>query len=199
VADVVRTCTNCGNAQATGDFCERCGNRLPSAAAPAAVPAATNAAAADVPPAAQSATYQVPPPQGAYQAGAYQSGAYPPGTPPPYGYAAQAQYASPKEPSPWGKLFDLSFQGFVTRGSLKVLYIFTMVVLGLYWLFSLIFSAIAADRIGGFWCIGIFSSLFITALMLVWTRVMLELVTTVEKIRDDSGKAAGAKSSETES
>lgn len=212
MADVVRTCANCGNAQASGDFCERCGNRLPSvaaaaaavpaaatAAAAAAVTAAANAAAVDAPPAVQSAAYQVPPPQGAYQAGAYQPGAYPPGTPPPYGYGAQAQYAAPKEPSPFAKLVDLNFQGFVTRGSLKLLYVTTFILLGVFLVLSIIFFAIAADRVGAYWCIGIFSSLVVAALMIMWTRIMLELTMTVSKVREDSEKATENKSSERES
>ena len=31
MADVERTCANCGNVQASGDFCEKCGTRMPAA------------------------------------------------------------------------------------------------------------------------------------------------------------------------
>lgn len=193
MADVVKTCTNCGNAQKTGDFCEKCGTRLPSAVAAAAAPAAAATTPVEAPPAAQNAAYQVPPPPGVYQQGAYQQAA-----PPPYQYAAQPQAAAPKGPNPFENLFDLSFQKYVTRGSLKVLWISSLILLGVFFVLSLIFFAIAADG-AAYWCIGIFSTLVLVALMLMWTRIMLELTMTVSKVREDSEKAGESKSSESKS
>ena len=163
MADVVRTCTNCGNAQATGEFCERCGTRLP-AVVPATAPVEPS-------PAAQGArTHQTAPAQG---------------TSTPNQYPPQPDYAVPKGPNPLERLFDLSFQGYVTRGSLRVLWISTLVLLGVFFVFSLIFFAIAADRIGAYWCIGIFSTLALLPLLIGWTRVILELVMTVGKLREE--------------
>ena len=111
MADEMRTCPNCGNTQAAGDFCEKCGTRMTDAAAeetsaPAQGTAAAPGAGPQTPPA--PGTYQ----PGAYQPGGYQQGAYQPGGPPPYGYGPQQQYVPPREPGPWNKLFDFSFQGF---------------------------------------------------------------------------------------
>ncbi len=170
MADVVRTCTNCGNAQATGEFCERCGTRLP------AVVAAT--APVETPPATQGApTYQAAPAQS---------------TSAPYPYPPQAPYAVPKGPNPLEKLFDLSFQGYVTRSSLRVLWISTLILLGVFFVLSLIFFAIAAGKIGAYWCIGIFSTLALLPLLIGWTRVILELVMTVGKLREEVEKKGEA-------
>lgn len=166
MADVVRTCTNCGNVQATGEFCERCGTRLPAVVA-ATVPT-------EIPPPAQGApTEQAAPAQGASAQ---------------HQYTPQPQYAAPKGPNPLERLFDLSFQGYVTRGSLRVLWISTLVLLGVFFLLSLIFFAVAAARIGAYWCIGIFATLALLPLLIGWTRVILELVMTVGKLREDVEK-----------
>lgn len=165
MADSVRTCTNCGNVQATGEFCERCGTRLP-AATDATTPAET-------PLAEQASADQTAPPQG---------------TSTSYQYAPQPQYAAPKGPSPLERLFDLSFQGYVTRSSLRVLWISTLVLLGVFFVLSLIFFAVAAAKIGAYWCIGIFSTLALLPLLIGWTRVVLELVMTVGKLREDIGE-----------
>ena len=163
MADVVRTCTNCNMVQATGEFCERCGTRLPAVVA-ATTPVETSAATQGAP------TYQAAPAQG---------------TPAPYQNTPQPQYAAPKGPNPFEKLFDLSFQGYVTRGSLRVLWISTLILLAVFFVFSLIFFAIAADKIGAYWCIGIFSTLALMPLLIGWTRVVLELVMTVGKLREE--------------
>jgi hypothetical protein len=188
VADVAKNCTNCGNAQAAGAFCERCGARLPDLTTE---PASAAAVPAGAPPAAQAPAYQVQPPQANYP-----QGAYAPAATPPYPYVGQPQYSAPREPGPFGKLFDFSFQGFVTRGSLRLLFGATLVLLGAYFLFAFIFGVVAAVKLGGYWCIGIFSSLFLVAVMIIWTRIMMELTMTVSKIREDADKAAEAKAAE---
>ena len=178
MAGEVRTCTNCGNKQAIGDFCERCGTRLPAAGSRTRRVAAGTCGPRDGCAGRRTAAEQ----QAAYQQPA----------PPPYQYAPQPQYAPPREPGPFSKLFDLSFQGFVTRDSLRVIFTTTLVLLGVYWFFALIFGIVAAAKFQGYWCIGIFSSLVLVSLMIIWTRIMMELTMTVSKMREDMQKAAEA-------
>lgn len=171
MAGDTRTCTNCGSPQASGAFCERCGTRLPElevaqpavAAPPAPAPAA---------PAAPAATQQP--------------------SAPPYQYAAQPQPAAPKVPGPFDKLFDLSFKGFVTRDSLRLLFVATLVLLGAFWILALIFGILAAVKFQGYWCIVIFSSLVLVTVMIIWTRILMELTMTVSEIKEDTEKAAQA-------
>jgi hypothetical protein len=171
VADVTRTCTNCGNAQATGDFCEKCGTRLPAAGAAATAQDAT----------AKGATQ----PGGDPQASPAQPG------PAPSEQAAEPQLSGPKVPSWLPRVFDLSFEGFVTRGSIKVLYIASMVLVGIYFLLSFIFFVVMAARWDPAWCIGIFVNILVVIpLAIGWTRVMLELTMTVSKLREDLEKPA---------
>jgi hypothetical protein len=183
VTDVMKTCANCGNTQATGDFCEKCGTRL-------APPAAEGAAAA------YDATYQAPPAQGAYPQGAYPPGAYPPGayppgayqqqgTPPPYGYGVQAQYGPPREPGPWSKLFDLSFQGFVTPATIKVLYFIILGAIGVFFVFSIVWGFMFTGKIGGMWLV---ATIAITAFLFFMSRILFELVATTLRVRENTEK-----------
>jgi hypothetical protein len=57
-----------------------------------------------------------------------------------------------------------------------------------FFILSLIFFAVAAGKIGAYWCIGIFSTLALLPLLLGWTRVILELVMTVGKLREEVEK-----------
>jgi hypothetical protein len=104
--------------------------------------------------------------------------------------------AAPRQPGPFSKLFDLSFQGFITHDSLRVIFTTTLGLLGAYWLFALIFGIVAAAKLQGYWCLGIFSSLALVSLMIIWTRVMMELTMTVSKMREDIQKVAEAKAAE---
>jgi ABC-type multidrug transport system fused ATPase/permease subunit len=106
---------------------------------------------------------------------------------------AYQHYAVPRAPGPFSRLFDFSFQGFITRGSLRTIFVTTLVLLALYWLLALIFGIVAAAESNAFWCIGIFSSLFLVSLLILWTRVMMELTMTVAKMREDMEKAAAEK------
>ena len=180
MTDVMKTCASCGNTQAAGDFCEKCGTRL---AEPVAEPAAPLA----------NAAYQAPPAPGAYppgayppgyQPGAYPPGAYPPGTPPPYGYAPQ--YAPPREPGPWSKLFDLSFQGFVTPAMLKILYFIILGTIGVFLVFSIVWGFMFHDgAIGAMW---LFVTLAMTGFLFFMTRILFELVATMLRHSDDAKK-----------
>jgi hypothetical protein len=103
VADELKTCANCGHAQAAGAFCETCGTKLPDAAA------AAPAAAAVPPP---------PPPAPGAQPTA-------PVTPPP------GRYADLGTKGFWARFFDLSFSDYITPSVIKILFIVIMVVIGL--------------------------------------------------------------------
>jgi hypothetical protein len=178
VSDVVRTCANCGNVQTSGDFCEKCGTRMPAAAA-----AAYQARPAAAP--------QAPPPPPSPQAGYAQSYGNQPGygSQPGYSAPASAQYGyAPaeeqyrrRESSGWGKLFDLSFQGFVTPSTLKTVYLLVLGLIAAYVLFNIILVAMAANR---FTIISFFVSLFAAALWFFLSRVFFELVATVMRMRN---------------
>ncbi len=147
MVDVVKTCANCGNTQTTGDFCEKCGTRMPAAApvapAAAAAAAAYSAPRPSTPPPAAPAGY-APQPQ--------------------YGAAPPPQYGYSQERGGWSRLFDFSFQGFVTPGTLKTLYVINLALIVLYVLFNIIYVAMAGNR---FSVIAFFISLFIGRLLVL--------------------------------
>ncbi|MBN1632264.1 MAG: DUF4282 domain-containing protein [Thermoleophilia bacterium] len=186
MADVARTCANCGNVQAVGDFCEKCGTRMPAASSvAAAAPAAGAAGAAAASTAARSST---PPPVGAPPA------TPPPTTPPPYGgqpqYGAPPQYAAPQygyaqKREGWSKLFDFSFQGFVTPGTLKTLYIINLAAIGLFVLFHIIYVAMMGGRYA---VIAFFIAMFTAVFWFFLSRIIFELMATAMHIRDKGDK-----------
>ncbi len=112
------------------------------------------------------------------------------GTMYPNQYVPQPQYYAPRPPGTLSRLFDLSFQGFVTRGSLRGLFTSVLALLGAYWFFALIFGIIAAAKYQGIWCIVIFSSLILVTLMIIWTRILMELTMTVTEMRAEMQQAA---------
>lgn len=174
MADVVRTCANCGNSQTTGDFCEKCGTRLP---APAPPPAAAAPAAA--PPtvdtgAAYSAPQAPPPPPYSTQQGQQYA-------PPPPGYGAP-QYVYAREPGPWSHLFDFSFRGFVTRRSIRMLYTIILGLIAAYVVLSIVLLALGANR----WTvINFLIALVMAALYIFWNRILFELIAAVLHINDE--------------
>ncbi len=166
MADVLRTCANCGNSQATGDFCEKCGTRMPAAAATAAAAGAAVAQSA-----AQAPT---PPPYGTQQSQEY--------APPPPEYGAP-QYAYAREPGYWSHLFDFSFQGFVTRRSIKTLYTIILGLIAAYVVLSIVLLAMGATR----WTVVSFLiALVVAALYLFWSRILFELIAAVLHLNDRS-------------
>jgi hypothetical protein len=96
-------------------------------------------------------------------------------------------------PGPLRRLFDFSFQGYVTRDSLRAIFVTTLFLLAFFWLLTLIFGIVAAAEANAFWCIVIFSSFFLVSLMIIWTRIMMELTMTVTKLREDLERAAEQK------
>lgn len=124
-----RTCSQCGNVQAEGDFCERCGGQFPRPAAAAVAGGAAVGAAAAVgaspfappvpPPVAQAAPAPPVPATGAYPP----PGSYPPATQGPFG-------GGPPRDGFFASLFDLSFHHFVTPKIIKVLFILALIGIG---------------------------------------------------------------------
>ncbi|NLO26776.1 MAG: DUF4282 domain-containing protein [Actinobacteria bacterium] len=166
MADVLRTCANCGNSQATGDFCEKCGTRMPAVtttAAAAGAAAAQSAAQAPHPP-----SYGTQPPQ-----------QY---APPPPEYGAP-QYAYARESGYWGHLFDFSFQGFVTRRSIKTLYTIVLGLIAAYVVLSIVILAFGANR----WSVVNFLiALVLAALYIFWSRILFELIASVLRLNERS-------------
>lgn len=161
MADEMKTCANCGHTQATGDFCEACGTRLPAAGAPPAAEVAAAAAAAAPPPPPQAApAYAAPAP------------VYAPG-----------QYAEVTQKGFWSRYFDFSFRSFVTPSLIKVLFIVFMVVIGLSVLGLIINGFMWSAATGVMFLIG---GLIYGFLALLWARVVLELVVVFFRIRENT-------------
>ncbi len=203
MADVGNTCANCGHTQATGDFCEECGTRMPMApaggvvaqtvapvaagagtasAAGAAAPVAAGAGAVAAGAAAQTATVTAPPV------------ASPPPPPPPPAYVAQTHYGTPppsaRGRSFWNRLFDFSFEEFITPSIIKALFIIAMVVIGLSVLGMIIAGFTGYGAMGIFWLIGALIWGFIA---LLFARVGLELIIIFFRIKDDTEDMASKK------
>jgi Domain of unknown function (DUF4282) len=164
VADELKTCANCGHAQASGAFCEACGTKLPDAPAVAAA-----AAAAPPPP---------PPPAPAAQPAA-------PVTPPPTG-----RYADLGTKGFWSRFFDLSFSDYITPSVIKILFIVIMVVIGLSVIGGIIAGFTISAGTGVFALIG---GLIYGFLALLFSRVFLEVVIVFFHIHDNTKAIAKSK------
>jgi hypothetical protein len=178
VSDVARTCANCGNVQTSGDFCEKCGTRMPAATAAASAAAYQTARPSTPPPAAQPTYSQQAPYNSQYTA---QPSYTPPPAAPQYGYAPAEETYRRRETNGWGKLFDSSFQGFVTPATLRAVYWIVLGLIGLYVLFNIILVAMAGNR---YTIIAFFISLFAAALWFFLARIFFELVATVMRMRN---------------
>lgn len=176
MADIGKTCANCGHSQTTGDFCESCGTRLPGVAAgvAAAGAAATGAASGYTAPPASAPT---PPPYG---------GQPPYGTPPPgasrHGYSQGRGF--------WSRFFDFSFEEFITPSLIKALFIIAMVVIGLGVLVAIIMGFISSGAYGIFVLIAALIGGFIYLLL---ARVFLEMIVIFFRIRDNTEEIANRK------
>lgn len=109
-----KTCPQCGHTQAGGEYCELCGTRLVQAAG---VSSQAGTGPTTAPPPQMS-----PPPAGGVPP-SYQA---PPSAQTPY-----AAYPSAKPAGFFARLFDFSFQTFVTPSLIKVLFILYLVGIGL--------------------------------------------------------------------
>lgn len=168
MTDPIKTCPNCGHAQATGNFCETCGARLPAVGA--AADAGAGAPATGAAPSYTAAPAPTPPPYGA-----------PPsyGTPPP----GASQHGHSQGRSFWSRFFDLSFQEFITPSLVKVLFIIAMVVIGLGVLGTIILGFVRAGALGILVLIGALIAGFIYLLL---ARVFLEMIVIFFRIRDNT-------------
>lgn len=97
----------------------------------------------------------------------------PPPPPPPLPPASRGFF---------GRLFDVSFSGFVTPAVVSVFYVLGMVVIGLAYLAYLVVGFAASPYLGLF--ILVFG-LPVAFLMLIWLRVMLEFYLALVRLSDD--------------
>lgn len=178
MSDVARTCANCGNVQTSGDFCEKCGTRMPPASVAAGAAAYQTAPPSTPPPPSVQPPYT-------QQAGYGNQYAAQPGYGAPaagqYGYAPAEEPYRRRESSGWGKLFDSSLQGFVTPATLRAVYWIVLGLIALFVVFNIVFVAMAGNR---FTVIAFFISLFLAGLWFFTTRILFELMATVMRQRN---------------
>ncbi|MGB9880998.1 MAG: DUF4282 domain-containing protein [Anaerolineae bacterium] len=178
MAEVPRTCANCGNVQAAGEFCEKCGTKLP----PIPVAAAGAAAA--------GGQGMAPPPPPGYGAPPGAGPQYVPGSPgpgvPPYG--APRPYETQK--GFFGRLFDFSFREFITPSIIKVLFIISIVVICLGVIGGIVFGFMVSAGTGVFALIG---GIIYGFLMLLYVRVLLEIFIIFFRIYDNTNEIAKSK------
>lgn len=183
MTDPIKTCTNCGHSQPTGDFCETCGTRLPAAVAGAAAPAGVTGAAPSAP---TPPPYAPPPQYGATQPGAPQYGAVPTGAyqPPQAPYASPQYATAPRPPRDdvWGGLGDFAFRRFPTPG-----------LVGLAWILALIWAALSlivsiwviSDTWGGGRSVFmLLQSVAVAVFTVLLVRVGLEAALALHRIRE---------------
>jgi hypothetical protein len=163
VADVMRTCANCGNAQASGDFCEKCGTRMPAPPPPSAAPA-YSAAQAPSPGAAPPPPYGAQPPYGTTPSAA-----------PQYGYPAGGERYRTHSEGPF------AFVGSMKRSTFKLLWWIVLGLIGLYVLFNIIEVAIVGGKVA---VIAFFASLFFAGFLFVVSWVLFEGVGLALRRRD---------------
>lgn len=172
-----RACLQCGHTQQEGEFCEVCGTRMVTQQPPAPPPPASGpppVVAAGIAGSAPPPSYTPPP-----------SYAPPPAYSPPPSYGAGA-YVPPSQ-APRGffsKLFDFSFETFITPSIIKILFILILVVIALGALGMIIVgftqgvlsglaTLIIAVPIGGF-------------LYILFARVWLEIVVVLFRIEENT-------------
>ena len=118
--------------------------------------------------------------------------------PPPYG--GQGQYGPPPAgyyPEPrlrsssfWSRLFDLSFEEFITPSLIKVLYVLAMVVIGLGVLGAIIMGFVNS---GAWGVLVLVMALIAGFVYLLVARVLLELTIIFFRIRDNTEEIARSK------
>jgi len=187
VADMEKTCANCGHKQTSGDFCEACGTRLPVAQPAETAAAAGYGAAGGVgttgtpPPSSPPPRASTPPPY----TGGSQYGGPPPMAPPP---GASPRYSEGR--GFWSRFFDFSFHEFITPSLIKVLFILAVVVIGLGVLVSIIMGFVTSGVYGIFFLIAALIAGFIYLLL---ARVGLEMVIIFFRIHDQTREIAESK------
>ena len=177
VADVMKICANCGNPQATGDFCDNCGTRLPAGgpASPAAGAGAT--------------TYAAPRQSAPAPASRSPYGAESGYGDPPQQYNRTSRRGAPRRGF-FARLFDFSFEEFITPSIIKVLFIIAMVIIGLSVLGGIIVGFMSSAGLGVGALIG---GLIFGFFALLYARVILEVFIVFFRIRDDTEEIANSK------
>ena len=173
MTDVMKTCANCGNPQATGDFCDNCGTRLPPAG-----PAAGGAAA-----------YAAPRPSAPAPASRSPYGTESRYDDPPQQYSRTSRREPPRRGF-FARLFDFSFEEFITPSIIKVLFIIAMVVIGLSVLGGIIVGFMSSAGLGVAALIG---GLIFGFFALLYARVILEVFIVFFRIRDNTEEIANSK------
>jgi len=161
-----RSCPQCGHAQAGGEFCEVCGTRLAAAAA-AGFPPAGGAGGAAPPPPVSGPGAATPPPYAAQPQPVY--GGYP---------------AGGQEPGFFAKLFDFSFENFITPTIIKALFIIYIVVVALISL-AMVIVAFTQSALVGILTLIVGVPIFGFIYILVG-RVWLELVIIFFRIHENT-------------
>ncbi|MCL5734668.1 MAG: DUF4282 domain-containing protein [Actinobacteria bacterium] len=180
---IAKTCAVCGHQQATGEYCEVCGTKLPMEGI-----TTPGAAAGTLGTGASSSGYAPPPgapPQPGMGAGAPPQPGMAGGAPPPVsGYSPPPMYSPPPRGNGfWSRFFDLSFEHFITPSIIKVLFVIAVVVIGLGVLGWIIIGFVSFGAVGIAILIGALVAGFIYLLL---ARVFLEMVVVFFRIRDDT-------------
>ena len=183
--DMPKICPQCAHGQAEGDFCEVCGTRLQAAAqaAPPVQPAYSHPAPAAPPPAGAAAAYPPPvaPPAGT-------------GTPPPRPqytpgyYPPQAYQAPVAERGFFARLFDFSFESFITPTIIRILFIIYIVAVGLGALIAVI-AAFTQSTLYGILTLLVLAPIG-AFLYILMGRVWLEIIIILFRIHDNTEQMA---------
>ena len=152
------------------------GSQEPPGAAPAATPRSSDPFAASSRPAASS---------GAQRAGAQPSGAQPSGG--GGGPSVQVPFTSNDAKGFLSRLFDLSFQSFITTSIIKVLYILFIIFAGLGALSFIAFGFAANAGVG---VLMLVISPLVFLLYVIMARVYLEIVIVLFRIHDQTAETA---------
>lgn len=160
-----KLCPQCGHAQAGGEFCEVCGTRLAAAAgAGFSSPAGTGG---PVPPPVAGGGPAAPPPYAQYQQPVYGGG-----------------YPGSSQPGFFARLFDFSFETFITPTIIKALFILYLVVVALMTL-GMVVVAFTQSVVVGLLALIIGVPIF-GFIYILMGRVWLELVVIFFRIHENT-------------
>ena len=85
----------------------------------------------------------------------------------------------------FGSLFDVSFTSFVTIRIIKVIYIITLVLIGIAALVFIVASF--ADSVGAGLFVLIIAAPLVSLLYVIYVRVLLEIVIAIFRIAENTG------------
>lgn len=194
MADTSKICPQCGHGQEEGEFCAVCGTRLQAATpSPPPVPPGPGAEAGGAQP-AQPAGAPYPPPvvpgTGAQTPPPRSPQYAPPGPQATSAGYTPAGYPPPRERGFFERLFDFSFETFITPTIIRVLFIIWMVVVAIAALAMIVSAFITSTWLG-------IVTLLILApigafLYILMGRVWLELIIILFRIHDNTETMAVA-------